>query len=242
LNRDPAESFTKTWRSDEVPGGLVLLQVHQRSMATGPRNITETIYAPVDGVTPELGSGNSTVQPPAPAAAQPAEKDRTANTAQPVNSASPNAAEPAARQGGKGEAVGRAPVPFRPPTIPSVATGRGRLPVTQPQSASAQVETNQRYRAAMMRVIQVRVGLAQLQRGGTGAPAPLPNDVVAASDRLNTQQRAVAVAMRSRDDATEQKSLQDLEDTLTVIEKFLCEVGRRGIGQDLTWRHWSPGE
>jgi hypothetical protein len=64
LNRDPAESFTKTWRSDKVPGGLVLMQVHQRSMATGPRSINETIYAPVDGVTPELGSGNSTAQAP----------------------------------------------------------------------------------------------------------------------------------------------------------------------------------
>ena len=40
------------------------MQVHQRSMATGPRRITETIFAPVDGVTPELGPGNSTAQAP----------------------------------------------------------------------------------------------------------------------------------------------------------------------------------
>jgi hypothetical protein len=223
LNRDPVESFTKTWRSDKVPGGLVLMQVHQRSMATGPRSITETIYAPVDGVTPELGSGNSTAPAPAAPAAQPAEKDRTANTAQPVNSASPNAAETAARQGGKGAAVGRAPAPFRPPTIPSVVKGRGGLPVTQPPSAGAQVEINRRYGAAMMRVSRARMGLAQFQRARTGIPAPLPYNVVAARDRLNTQQRAIAIAMRSRDDATEQKSFQDLEDTLTVIEKFLAK-------------------
>ena len=75
----------------------------------------------------------------------------------------------------------------------------------------------------MMRVSRARVGLAQLQRARIGTPAPLPDNVVAASDRLNTQQRAVAIAMRSRDDATEQKSFQDLEDTLTVIEKFLAK-------------------
>lgn len=216
LTRDPAESFTKTWRSDQVPGGLVLMQVHERSMATGPRSITETIYVPVDGVTPELGSNNSTAQTPAAPAAPLAEPDHPANTAPPVNSVSPNAANPAARQGGNGEAVGRAPSPFRPPTIPS-------LPVPQHQSASAQVEINQRFRAAMMRVSHARMGLAQLQRARTGTPAPLPNDVVAASDRLNAQQRALAIAMRSRDEATEQKNLQDLEDTLTVIEKFLAK-------------------
>ena len=192
-------------------------------MATGPRSINETIYAPVDGVTPELGSVNSTAQAPAAPAAQPADPDRSANPAQPVNSSTPNAAEPAARPGGDGKGVGPAPAPFRPPTIPSVFTGPRRLPLTQPQSASAQVEIIQRYRAAMMRVSQARVGLAQLQRARTGTPAPLLDDVVAASDRLNTQQRAVAIAMRSRDDATEQKSLQNLEDTLTVIENFLAK-------------------
>jgi hypothetical protein len=77
--------------------------------------------------------------------------------------------------------------------------------------------------AAMIRVSHARVGLAQRQkRVGTGVAA-LPVDVVAASDRLNTQQRAVAIAMRSHDDATEQKSLQDVEDTLTVIENFLAK-------------------
>jgi hypothetical protein len=50
-------TFTKTWRSDDVPGGLVhqLNQQHRDIGGKPFRTITETIYAPIDGVMPVLG-------------------------------------------------------------------------------------------------------------------------------------------------------------------------------------------
>ncbi|MGC9971950.1 MAG: hypothetical protein ABSE56_15330 [Bryobacteraceae bacterium] len=52
--KDP-EAFIKTWRSDEVPGGLVLQRSQARNTVVNTRNISETIWAPVEGVVPELG-------------------------------------------------------------------------------------------------------------------------------------------------------------------------------------------
>jgi hypothetical protein len=50
-------AFTKTWRSDDVPGGLVHQLVHEhRDIGGKPfRTIRETIYAPIDGIMPVLG-------------------------------------------------------------------------------------------------------------------------------------------------------------------------------------------
>ena len=52
-------TFTKTWRSDDVPGGLVHELVHEHTEIGGKpyRTIRETIYAPIDGVMPVLGDG-----------------------------------------------------------------------------------------------------------------------------------------------------------------------------------------
>jgi hypothetical protein len=71
-------TFTKTWRSDEVPGGLVhqLAQEHRDIGGKPFRTIRESIYAPIDGVSPVLGdatppasaAGNGA--PPAPVAPQ----------------------------------------------------------------------------------------------------------------------------------------------------------------------------
>ncbi|HEX3747878.1 MAG TPA: hypothetical protein VHW09_28280 [Bryobacteraceae bacterium] len=65
---DPME-FTKTWRSDEVPGGLVMehRQSHTEMGGKPFRTIAETIYAPLDGVMPVLGDKT----PPAQGAAPP---------------------------------------------------------------------------------------------------------------------------------------------------------------------------
>ena len=50
-------TFTKTWRSDEVPGGLVHQLAHEHTEIGGKpfRTIRESIYAPIDGVMPVLG-------------------------------------------------------------------------------------------------------------------------------------------------------------------------------------------
>ena len=73
--RDPME-FTKTWRSDDVPGVLVLehRQSHTDMGGKPFRTIAETIYAPIDGVMPVLGDGT----PPATGAAGRAASPQTA--------------------------------------------------------------------------------------------------------------------------------------------------------------------
>jgi len=64
-------AFTKTWRSDDVPGGLVhqLTQQHSEIGGRPFRNITETIYAPFDGVMPVLGDATPPANGNDPAAA-----------------------------------------------------------------------------------------------------------------------------------------------------------------------------
>jgi hypothetical protein len=61
---DDPMSFTKTWRSDDVPGGLVhqLVQQHRDIGGKPFRTITETIYAPIDGVMPVLGEATPPAQ------------------------------------------------------------------------------------------------------------------------------------------------------------------------------------
>jgi hypothetical protein len=48
---DDPQTFTKTWTSDEMPGGLVWLQSQSHGRGPG-RTITNTLYAPVAGVEP----------------------------------------------------------------------------------------------------------------------------------------------------------------------------------------------
>ncbi|HEY3840282.1 MAG TPA: hypothetical protein VGL72_27100 [Bryobacteraceae bacterium] len=56
-------TFTKTWRSDDVPGGLVHQLAHEHTEIGGKpfRTIRETIYAPIDGVMPVLGDATPPV-------------------------------------------------------------------------------------------------------------------------------------------------------------------------------------
>ncbi len=52
-------TFTKKWTSAEVPGGLVRLQqqTHTNILGGEYRNISQTLYAPIDGVDARLGKG-----------------------------------------------------------------------------------------------------------------------------------------------------------------------------------------
>jgi hypothetical protein len=88
--RDPME-FTKTWHSDDVPGALVLehRQSHTEIGGKPYRTISETIYAPIDGVMPVLGDGT----PPATGAAGRAAPGRAAG-APPQSNAAPAAPPP----------------------------------------------------------------------------------------------------------------------------------------------------
>jgi hypothetical protein len=65
------------------------------------------------------------------------------------------------------------------------------------------------------------MGLAQAQRKLTVEGVSLPDDIRAAQNRLTSQQRAVGLAMRTRDSAGAEQSLRDMEDTLAVIEQFI---------------------
>jgi hypothetical protein len=51
-------TFTKTWYSDDVPGRMVRewKQNHLQTGGAGIRMVTETLYAPIEGVTPETSS------------------------------------------------------------------------------------------------------------------------------------------------------------------------------------------
>jgi hypothetical protein len=201
--KDP-QFFTKTWRSDEVPGGLVLQRSQNRDMTVNTRHIGEEIWAPVEGVVPERG--DSSGQAPASNAAQPAGTNRDARPAGTVSRSDARAvpATPAPP----------APAPVAPPPP------RGR-PDPSAMSPAVQAEFMRHFSAIMARTAQDRTGLALAQKGPAIAGAPLPQDIRAAMDRLTSQQRAFGLAMRTRDNAAAEQNLRAMEDTLAVIEKFL---------------------
>jgi hypothetical protein len=62
-------TFTKTWTSDDVPGGLVRTQQQSHSLITNQtyRDIQQTLYTPIEGVDAQLGDATSSAPPPSPA-------------------------------------------------------------------------------------------------------------------------------------------------------------------------------
>jgi hypothetical protein len=190
--KDPL-TFTKTWTSDEVPGGLVRLQQQTHSgLIAGQdyRSISQTFYAPLAGVEPVLGND----APPAD----------TANHA-------PAPANPASPTGGKGAAIAPVPTASAPP--PAAPPSRGAPAMTP--------DFTKRFSAVMMRAAKDQVGLAQAEAGLSRAGTALPDHIRAARDRMTSQQQAVALAFRTRDNAAAEQNLRALEDTLAVIEKFI---------------------
>ena len=90
-------TFTKKWTSAEVPGGLVRLQTqtHSKGLDGEYRNISQTLYAPIDGVDARLGDGRprAAANPARPAATTiPAPQAQP--PARPASSATSNAAQP----------------------------------------------------------------------------------------------------------------------------------------------------
>jgi len=168
-----ALTFTKTWTSDEVPGGLVRTQEQSHAEITNQtyRDIRQTLFAPIDGVDPKLGDATS----PAPS---------------PAGNAAPAVTQ-------------SAPVPAAAPP------------------PTGQAEFMQHYSAVMRRVAPDRSGLAQAQRKLSASGVPVPDEIRDATDRLNSQQRALGLAMRMRDNAAAEQKLLEMEDTLAVMEKFI---------------------
>ena len=156
-------------------------QTHRKILDGEYRNISQTLYAPIDGVDPRLGGRGTPTPLPA------------ANSAR--------------------RAVPAFPAPQAPP--PALPTRPATPNATQPDLMTD-------YRAVMMRASQARLSLAQAERKLTLVGGTLPDEILAARDRLTTQQQALTLAMRTRDNAAEQK-MRDLEDTLVVIEKFVSK-------------------
>ena len=199
---DDPLTFTKTWTSDEVPGGLVRTQQQSHAEIAGGtyRDISQTLFAPIDGVEPQLGGATSSAPSPAGNAAPLAAPNRGTTPAVPTS-----------RPQGRG-------VPAPAPAAPPLPRGRPDPYATSPAS---QAEFMRHYTAVMTRAAQDRSGLLQAQRKLAVAGTPLPDDIRAAADRLNSQQREVGLAMRTRDYAAAEQDLRALEDTLAAIEKFI---------------------
>ena len=212
---DP-QKFIKTWSSDEVPGGLVL--IHQQDhfeMVGGKtiRQITETILETAENVEPELGGRSSSSQ-----------QTSAAPTAQP---AAPNrAAVPAPQTTSRPETKAAPAIQAPPPPVPAAPPAPRRrfgLPIKLPpilSGQSSQAEFSRQYSSLMARASQAKSGLAQLERSQAGS-GELPEDVRAARDRLDAQLQAVASAMGARDNGLAKQNLHAAENTLTVIEQFL---------------------
>jgi hypothetical protein len=193
---DDPLTFTKTWTSDDVPGGLVRTQQQSHSQITGQtyRDIRQTLLAPIDGVDAQLGDATS----PAPSLAGP--------PSLPVSRGMPGApAQPA-------------PALAAPPPSP----GRQN---PSAMSTAGQPEFMTHYGAVMRRAAQTRFALAQAQRKLSVAGMPLPDDIRAAQERLPSQQQAANLALRTRDYAAGEQSLRATEDTLVVIEDFVAKAG-----------------
>ncbi len=79
-------TFTKTWTSDDVPGGLVRTQQQSHTQITGQtyRDIRQTLLAPIDGVEAQLGDATSAAPSPAGTRNLPASRGIPGGPAQPA--------------------------------------------------------------------------------------------------------------------------------------------------------------
>ena len=94
---DDPLTFTKTWTSAEVPGGLVRLQqqTHSKGLDGEYRHISQTLYAPIDGIDARLGDGRPRAAAnPARPAATTIPAPQAPPPARPASSATSNATQP----------------------------------------------------------------------------------------------------------------------------------------------------
>jgi hypothetical protein len=204
-------TFTKTWTSDEIPGGLLFK--HQQTNSNlgdgkSRRTITQTVYAPDEGEpqvtmpaslleTGVIRAADVPVAQPAAAASGPATTKPPATPPAPVHTAPPASVRTAT-----------------PPAQPRIDTSG------MPPEVARQLEISQLYGAVARRAGQARTALAQYQRQQGGEP---PADVRGAAGRLDVQLRAVHAAVSARNYSLAEQNLHALEDTVTVIERFLAK-------------------
>jgi len=246
---DP-QTFTKTWASADVPSGVVLThQQSHREILAGQdyRDITETILVHDAGVEPELGSWSAhPVTPGAPQnrnnvapAAQAATPNRNAPASEPMRTgqakgaatipaaaATPAPATPAATTMNRPAGAVAPTIPTTPALgqiAPQISRHQPAVLVTPSPALSPQHEFARHYHAVTIRALRAKSGLAQRQQRQAAPGAELPEDVRAARDRLNAQQQAVLNAVSARDNGLAEQRLNDMEETLKVIEQFLAK-------------------
>jgi hypothetical protein len=197
--------IVKVWTSHQVPSGLV--RKTEDKTCPGDKNhpstrfIEETILESVEGAGLNI-------------AAAPDPRNQGPPVIQ-LSSVKPASATPEPEPVAAKSALQQPPVPARTPPPRPVAR-----PAPSP-AVAAQVAISQRYNAVIGRAGRAKVQLAQLERKQAGQGTELPADVRDARDRLDTQLKAVIVAMQKRDNDQTAQSLQSFEDTLSVIEKYL---------------------
>jgi len=216
---DP-QTFTKTWSSDEVPGGLVWIQSQSHSRGAA-RDISNNLYAPVAGVEPMLDNPSAPAATPT-AEASPAPAGRPTNDARPLGRPmnNPQPIVPPAPAAAPSAAAPPAMVPEPAPRASRQATVP---PVRQvPPGDPAQAEFMTHYRAMTQHYNRDRMVLAQARRA-IALKAPNAAGLEAALETLRKQQQASVMAMGKRDYAAGDQALQEMEDALTAIEKLTAK-------------------
>jgi hypothetical protein len=230
---DP-QTFTKTWTSDDVPSGIVLTHQQSHTNITDQeyRNISETILVPDASVEPELGSSSAHQVTPGAPAAPSANPTRNAPAPQPARSgpvpgaATPVATTPATPTMARPASTVAPTIPTTPAMIqavPGISRREPTVPVTPTQALSPQAGFARHYHVVMIRALRAKSGLAQRQQRQAAPGAELPEDVRAARERLNAQQQAVLTAVAARDNGLAEQHLNEMEETLKVIEQFLAK-------------------
>jgi hypothetical protein len=202
--------IVKVWTSDAVPTGLIR-KTEDKTCPVGPgrlatRIVFETYLESFGGFTPAVrdSSGPVTTAYVPPPAAPSQSASPSVVTPAPVTKPVPTAVEPQQN-----------PLPPRPPPPRTVT------PPVSPPDVAAQMELLKRYGEVMGRAERAKQQLAQLERKQGGQGTQLSAGVSEARDRLDTQLRAVILAISKRDNAQTEQRLQSAEDALAVVESYL---------------------
>jgi hypothetical protein len=214
---DDPTTYIKTWTSDEVPGGTVLRRGQGgRSVGRSASSISELIYAPVEGVEPELTSGSAQeelgiVSRPGPAKDAP-------GRALPTGQGTPTPSADAAGRPLPGVDVRR--VPDR--TVPAQP---GLQAAQSPNPAPQLPAWTQRFQSDRMRMTSVMSELARRKNGRArpGVTTDMPIEVHEANDRLQGEYQAAMLDFGQRNYTRLPRSLEALEGDLKLIEDFLVK-------------------
>ena len=194
----------KVWTSDAVPSGLVR-KTQDRICPPGrgggiERYIKETWLESFEGTR----AGVADPDPSAPAT---------------TGYVPPRVPAGSAASAGSGSA-GPQTQPSRPTAQPP-APGRPPRDRSRPAPSPADAALSERFTTDMARFQKVRRALNVLLRLQAGQGTPPPADITDARDRLQKEATAALQARQTRNPEQEEKSLQELEDTAAVIEKYL---------------------